>query len=61
MSESPVVPEGSGFAEGRKNGEVEKEKEGRFPRGIWIRLLAYLVVGHVLAGFLYLLFEVGAK
>ncbi|AZK98715.1 small hydrophobic protein [Streptomyces sp. SID5473] len=28
---------------------------------MWIRLFAYLVAGHVFAGFLYLLFEVGAK
>ncbi|MFE0427051.1 DUF6126 family protein, partial [Streptomyces sp. NPDC058953] len=38
-----------------------KNEEGKFPKGIWIRLFAYLVAGHVFAGFLYLLFEVGAK
>ncbi|MFJ8079525.1 DUF6126 family protein [Streptomyces sp. NPDC096205] len=35
--------------------------EEKFPRTLWIRLLIYIVAGHVFAGFLYLLFEVGAK
>ncbi|MGK5627578.1 DUF6126 family protein [Streptomyces sp. URMC 123] len=35
--------------------------EGRFPRGLVIRLFAYLVVGHVFAAFLYLLFYIGAN
>ncbi|MDG9722580.1 MULTISPECIES: DUF6126 family protein [unclassified Streptomyces] len=33
----------------------------KFPRALWVRLFIYLVVGHVLAAFLYLLFEVGAN
>jgi hypothetical protein len=32
---------------------------GRFPRGLVLRLFAYLVAGHVMAGFLYLLFYLG--
>ncbi|MEV6104344.1 DUF6126 family protein [Streptomyces sp. NPDC051940] len=40
-----------------RSGDVREE---RFPRGLVIRLLVYLVVGHVLAAFLYLLFETGA-
>ncbi|AWW36653.1 MULTISPECIES: DUF6126 family protein [Streptomyces] len=35
--------------------------EEKLPRGIWVRLLIYIAAGHVFAGFLYLLFEVGAK
>ncbi|MFD7408502.1 DUF6126 family protein [Streptomyces sp. NPDC059866] len=35
--------------------------EQKFPRAIWVRLLIYIAAGHVFAGFLYLLFEVGAK
>ncbi|MFF7468245.1 DUF6126 family protein [Streptomyces sp. NPDC008092] len=35
--------------------------EEKFPRALWIRLVIYLAVGHVLAGFLYLLFAVGGK
>ncbi|MCX4966024.1 DUF6126 family protein [Streptomyces sp. NPDC079020] len=33
-------------------------QERKMPRGVVIRLFAYLVAGHVIAGFLYLLFAV---
>lgn len=33
--------------------------DGRFPRGLALRLFVYLVGGHFIAGFLFLLFEVG--
>lgn len=36
-------------------------QEGKFPRGLVIRLIAYLVAGHVFAAFLYLLFAVAGK
>ncbi|MFD5268434.1 DUF6126 family protein [Streptomyces sp. NPDC058335] len=35
--------------------------EEKFPRSLWIRLIIYIAVGHVFAGFLWLLFEVGAR
>ncbi|GGW48846.1 MULTISPECIES: DUF6126 family protein [Streptomyces] len=35
--------------------------EEKFPRSLWIRLIIYIAVGHLFAGFLWLLFEVGAK
>ncbi|MET9734115.1 DUF6126 family protein [Streptomyces sp. NPDC006458] len=35
--------------------------EQKFPRTLWVRLLIYIAAGHVFAGFLYLLFAVGAK
>ncbi|MGJ5751794.1 hypothetical protein FB563_7404 [Streptomyces puniciscabiei] len=35
--------------------------ETKFPRSLWIRLIIYIALGHVLAGFLYLLFAIGAK
>ena len=35
--------------------------EQKLPRSLWIRLIIYIAVGHVFAGFLWLLFEVGAK
>ncbi|MGW2418957.1 DUF6126 family protein [Streptomyces sp. NPDC001709] len=35
--------------------------ETKFPRALWIRLIIYIALGHVLAAFLYLLFAVGAK
>ena len=37
----------------------EERGEGRFPRGLALRLFAYLIAGHLLAAFLYLLFEIG--
>ncbi|WP_329454606.1 DUF6126 family protein [Streptomyces sp. NBC_01497] len=36
-------------------------KEGILPRGLAIRLFAYLIAGHAVAGFLYLLFKVGSR
>jgi hypothetical protein len=35
--------------------------QDKFPRSLWVRLLIYIALGHVFGGFLYLLFEVGAK
>ncbi|MFF7333158.1 DUF6126 family protein [Streptomyces sp. NPDC090306] len=37
------------------------DMEEKFPRALWIRLLIYIAVGHFFAGFIYLLFSVGAK
>jgi hypothetical protein len=36
-------------------------EEGKFPRGLVIRLFAYLVAGHLFAFFLYLLFLMGGQ
>ncbi|GAB2880551.1 DUF6126 family protein [Streptomyces mayteni] len=33
----------------------------RIPRGLWIRLLVYGLVGHAFAGFLIFLFSLGAN
>ncbi len=33
----------------------------KFPRALWVRLLVYVFAGHLFGGFLFLLFEVGAK
>lgn len=44
---------------GRPERVMNEEKS--FPRGLVIRLFAYLVVSHLFAGFLYLLFTVGAE
>ncbi|WP_406443576.1 DUF6126 family protein [Streptomyces sp. NBC_00631] len=35
--------------------------EEKFPRALWVRLIIYIAVGHVLAAFLFLLFSLGAK
>ncbi|WP_244501119.1 DUF6126 family protein [Streptomyces sp. TP-A0874] len=42
-------------------GEGPMKEEGKFPRGLVVRLFVYLIAGHVVAGFLYLLFQVGAE
>ncbi|MDX2917232.1 MULTISPECIES: DUF6126 family protein [Streptomyces] len=44
---------------GRRANEDPQEK--RMPRGVIIRLFAYLVAGHIVAGFLYLLFVVAGS
>ncbi|MFF9688750.1 DUF6126 family protein [Streptomyces sp. NPDC014623] len=36
-------------------------QERRIPRGLVIRLVAYLVAGHVVAAFLFLLFTVAGE
>lgn len=38
-----------------------KRIESKFPRGLIIRLIAYLFVGHLFAFFVYLLFVLGAE
>ncbi|MER7765132.1 DUF6126 family protein [Streptomyces sp. NPDC097619] len=40
---------------------VRARIEAKFPRGLVIRLFAYLVAGHLFAFFVYLLFTLGAK
>ncbi|MEE1940214.1 DUF6126 family protein [Streptomyces sp. TRM 70361] len=34
-------------------------EERKFPRGLAVRLFVYLIAGHLVAAFLYLLFELG--
>lgn len=38
-----------------------KDMEEKFPRALWVRLFVYVVVGHLFAAFIYLLFALGAK
>ncbi|MFC9292718.1 DUF6126 family protein [Streptomyces sp. NPDC057011] len=40
---------------------IEPKIESKFPRGLVIRLIAYLFVGHLFAFFVYLLFVLGAR
>ncbi|MFF4242943.1 DUF6126 family protein [Streptomyces sp. NPDC001822] len=42
-------------------GDDRDTQERRMPRGVVIRLIAYLVAGHVVAAFLFLLFTVAGK
>jgi hypothetical protein len=36
------------------------DMEEKFPRALWVRLIIYIAVGHVFAGFIWLLFSVGS-
>ncbi|WP_327179194.1 DUF6126 family protein [Streptomyces sp. NBC_01335] len=47
----PLTPRQTGTA-------VRDTQERKMPRGMVIRLVAYLVAGHVVAAFLYILFAV---
>ncbi|AKL70435.1 DUF6126 family protein [Streptomyces goshikiensis] len=40
---------------------MRKRIESKFPRGLVIRLIAYLFVGHLFAFFVYLLFVLGGQ
>ncbi|MER8029272.1 DUF6126 family protein [Streptomyces bauhiniae] len=37
------------------------DMEEKLPRALWVRLVVYVALGHVLAAFLFLLFSLGAK
>ncbi|WP_340558657.1 DUF6126 family protein [Streptomyces sp. GSL17-111] len=39
----------------------DERAQGKFPRGLWVRLFVYLVAGHLLSAFIYLLFVLGAE
>ncbi|WP_206323385.1 DUF6126 family protein [Streptomyces sp. HNM0574] len=47
--------------DGGRTGRSLASVTERIPRGLVIRLVVYLVVGHVFAGFLWLLFALGAE
>ncbi|WP_327256760.1 DUF6126 family protein [Streptomyces sp. NBC_01244] len=40
---------------------TQQVQQSKFPRGLIIRLIAYLFVGHLFAFFVYLLFVLGAQ
>ncbi|MFF3209295.1 DUF6126 family protein [Streptomyces sp. NPDC002886] len=41
--------------------QPQQKQQSKFPRGLIIRLIAYLFVGHLFAFFVYLLFVLGAQ
>ncbi|MCJ0869398.1 DUF6126 family protein [Streptomyces sp. AP-93] len=41
--------------------QPRQAQQSKFPRGLVIRLIAYLFVGHLFAFFVYLLFVLGAQ
>ncbi|GHG40809.1 MULTISPECIES: DUF6126 family protein [Streptomyces] len=55
MSEKSVKSVKSAAVTGEERGE------GKFPKGLVLRLFAYLIAGHLFAGFLYLLFMLGGQ
>ncbi|MEU9361033.1 DUF6126 family protein [Streptomyces sp. NPDC048301] len=48
----PLTPRGA---------KGQDTQERRMPRGVVIRLFAYLVAGHIVAAFLFLLFTVAGE
>ncbi|MFE5212348.1 DUF6126 family protein [Streptomyces sp. NPDC056600] len=45
----------------KNNAPDRRNVEDKFPRALWIRLFVYIVAGHLFAGFIWLLFEAGAR
>lgn len=41
--------------------EKAMSMEEKLPRGLWVRLIVYVAVGHLFAAFIYLLFTLGAR
>lgn len=60
VSKAPEASAGPAQAPAQRPAVV-KRIESKFPRGLIIRLVAYLFVGHLFAFFVYLLFVLGAK
>ncbi|MFD6880418.1 MULTISPECIES: DUF6126 family protein [unclassified Streptomyces] len=54
-TDSTVAPDGASVP------TLISRIESKFPRGLIIRLIAYLFVGHLFAFFVYLLFVLGAE
>ncbi|MFF3016754.1 DUF6126 family protein [Streptomyces sp. NPDC057939] len=59
--ESPAPAESAAPAEVAPAPTLIGRIESKFPRGLIIRLIAYLFVGHLFAFFVYLLFVLGAE
>ncbi|MEV7169676.1 DUF6126 family protein [Streptomyces sp. JL4002] len=57
---SPVSPADEPVGADKPVG-VRARFEAKFPRGLIIRLIAYLFVGHLFAFFVYLLFVLGGQ
>lgn len=49
------------MTEQSESSQNRRSMEEKFPRALWVRLIVYIAVGHLFAGFIYLLFELGAK
>ena len=49
------------MSQGENPVTIRARIESKFPRGLVIRLIAYLFVGHLFAFFVYLLFVLGGR
>ncbi|WP_324289318.1 DUF6126 family protein [Streptomyces sp. H34-S4] len=61
QSESETQPKPESQPLSQPAPTVARRIESKFPRGLIIRLVAYLFVGHLFAFFVYLLFVLGAE
>ncbi|MFD8980898.1 DUF6126 family protein [Streptomyces sp. NPDC059564] len=57
----PSAAEQTEAGTGSEPARLRERIESRFPRGLVIRLAAYLFVGHLFAFFVYLLFVLGGQ
>ncbi|GGV33974.1 hypothetical protein GCM10010277_18900 [Streptomyces longisporoflavus] len=57
MTEPEAQQTGQDSAPAKKKMSLEE----KFPRGLWVRLIVYVAVGHLFAAFIYLLFTLGAQ
>ncbi|OON81854.1 DUF6126 family protein [Streptomyces tsukubensis] len=55
----PVAPMREEPAPMRVEPVKSRSIEDKLPRGLWVRLFAYIIAGHLVAAFLYLLFTLG--
>ncbi|MFJ3838219.1 DUF6126 family protein [Streptomyces sp. NPDC090054] len=60
-TEAGAEPDGTVAPDGASVPTLMSRIESKFPRGLIIRLIAYLFVGHLFAFFVYLLFVLGAE
>ncbi|MGW7057519.1 DUF6126 family protein [Streptomyces sp. NPDC054904] len=60
-AEAGAEPDGTVAPDGASVPTLMSRIESKFPRGLIIRLIAYLFVGHLFAFFVYLLFVLGAE
>ncbi|WP_442814807.1 DUF6126 family protein [Streptomyces sp. NBC_01298] len=58
---TPEAQQTQQMPEAQQPQQPRQKQQSKFPRGLIIRLIAYLFVGHLFAFFVYLLFVLGAQ
>lgn len=61
MSETQDAQDAQDAQDTQDTQGTQQVQQSKFPRGLIIRLIAYLFVGHLFAFFVYLLFVLGAQ